>query len=56
MLINTLGGVSQRLLEVISAIEVIKLHVDYRFLIKTIPADVVKWISLLYAIYSSDIL
>lgn len=42
---NSLDGVSQGLLEVISDIEVIKLHVD-----------MVRWVSLLYAIYLRDIL
>lgn len=46
MLINTPGGVSQRLPEVIPAIEVIKFYVDYKHSIKTIPADMVRWISL----------
>lgn len=50
MLINTPGGVSQRLPEVIPAIEVIKFYVDYKYSIKTIPADMVRWISLLYAV------
>lgn len=56
VLINTLGGVSQRLLDVISAIEVIKLYVDYKSLIKPNPAYMVRWVSLLYAVYLRDIL
>lgn len=56
VLINTLGGVSQRLLEVISAIEVIKLYVDYKSLIKPNAAYMVRWVSLLYAVYLRDVL
>lgn len=56
ILMIMLDGTSQRLLEVISAIEVIKLHVDCKSLIKTIPADMVWWTRLLYAVYLRDIL
>lgn len=42
MLIKTLADVSQRLLEVISAIEIIKLHINSKSSIKNTPAVMVR--------------